>query len=333
MTEIENESVAEYAGLLWRGRALGISAGIIREGAELLGVSEALLRAVLDVEASGEFFRADGTLSRRFEPHLMPGSSLSWRRHLRTSQTIRDEMFLEAFREFPSAALRATSWGAAQILGRNYRLAGFDSAREMVAAFADSADAQIQGLVLFLRNTGLDSALRAEDWEAFAAGYNGTGQVERYSRLLREAVGRRRAGGSWPVVSLGDRGAAVRRVQRAVGVVVDGLFGKETRAAVIAAQREAGLVADGVVGAMTWQALGGSMRGADRPPSPSRGSVADRVEQGLSWLSGGQVALGGIMQALPASLHHAGGVIVLVGLSLLGAVLVVHIARSLFGKE
>lgn len=44
-------------------------------------------------------------------------------------------------------------------------------------------------------------------------------------------------------------------VQRAVGVSVDGLFGKNTRNAVISYQKKNGLTADGVVGINTWKKI------------------------------------------------------------------------------
>jgi peptidoglycan hydrolase-like protein with peptidoglycan-binding domain len=59
------------------------------------------------------------------------------------------------------------------------------------------------------------------------------------------------------VVERGDRGPAVRRVQRALHVTpVDGAFGPQTERAVKRFQREKGLAADGIVGPITRQALG-----------------------------------------------------------------------------
>jgi hypothetical protein len=47
-----------------------------------------------------------------------------------------------------------------------------------------------------------------------------------------------------------------RAVQQAVGVIVDGIYGPQTRAAVIRFQRANGLVADGIAGPQTLAALG-----------------------------------------------------------------------------
>jgi hypothetical protein len=50
--------------------------------------------------------------------------------------------------------------------------------------------------------------------------------------------------------------STTRAVQQAVGVVVDGIYGPQTRAAVIRFQRANGLVADGIAGPQTLAALG-----------------------------------------------------------------------------
>ena len=58
------------------------------------------------------------------------------------------------------------------------------------------------------------------------------------------------------VVKRGDRGAAVRQVQSALGIAVDGVFGAQTEQAVKRFQKRKGLTADGVVGPQTRDALG-----------------------------------------------------------------------------
>ncbi len=58
------------------------------------------------------------------------------------------------------------------------------------------------------------------------------------------------------VVKRGDRGAAVRQVQQALGVAADGVFGAQTEQAVERFQKRKGLDVDGVVGPQTRDALG-----------------------------------------------------------------------------
>ena len=58
------------------------------------------------------------------------------------------------------------------------------------------------------------------------------------------------------VVKRGDRGDAVRRIQRELGITADGVFGPMTERAVKSFQRRHDLVPDGIVGPLTRGALG-----------------------------------------------------------------------------
>jgi hypothetical protein len=60
--------------------------------------------------------------------------------------------------------------------------------------------------------------------------------------------------GSVPVLALGSMGPDVKRWQRFVGVVDDGVFGPDTKIATKSFQTYAHLTADGVVGPATWAA-------------------------------------------------------------------------------
>src|SRR5687768_2202805 len=95
-----------------------------------------------------------------------------------------------------------------------------------------------------------------------------------------------------------SRGAAVRRLQRALGIAADGVFGPATQAAVKRFQRRRGLAPDGVVGPATWAALGhagvsvvlkrGRLRRAGGGPAAVRRIVAaaDRIA-GMPYKYGG----------------------------------------------
>jgi peptidoglycan hydrolase-like protein with peptidoglycan-binding domain len=58
------------------------------------------------------------------------------------------------------------------------------------------------------------------------------------------------------IVKRGDRGAAVRSIQRELGIPADGIFGEQTERAVKRFQRSHDLVPDGIVGPLTRGALG-----------------------------------------------------------------------------
>jgi cell wall-associated NlpC family hydrolase len=73
------------------------------------------------------------------------------------------------------------------------------------------------------------------------------------------AAGRARSSGTMRVhvelLKVGSRGAAVTRVQRALGITADGIFGPQTRRAVRVFQKRHGLLVDGIVGPQTRKAL------------------------------------------------------------------------------
>ncbi|WP_052353842.1 peptidoglycan-binding domain-containing protein [Neobacillus jeddahensis] len=57
------------------------------------------------------------------------------------------------------------------------------------------------------------------------------------------------------LIKLGSTGKDVERIQRAVGVTADGIFGPKTEAAVKANQSRHGLAVDGIVGPKTWSVM------------------------------------------------------------------------------
>lgn len=71
------------------------------------------------------------------------------------------------------AALKATSWGAFQILGENFRRAGYGSVSDFVRAMGD-INKQADAFVKFnLSNSKMRRALINKDWATFASVYNG----------------------------------------------------------------------------------------------------------------------------------------------------------------
>lgn len=69
--------------------------------------------------------------------------------------------------------------------------------------------------------------------------------------------------GSTPLVKLYHKGEPVERIQKAVGVKVDGFYGPATASAVGEFQKDHGLSADKIVGDKTWAAINGGK--ASRP--------------------------------------------------------------------
>ncbi|PQO24052.1 hypothetical protein C2I36_04670 [Rhodobacteraceae bacterium WD3A24] len=311
----------------WQGEARPLSETAFDDAARRLGCEPAALRAVWAVEAAGRKFDDGGHVIRRFEPHHMPreawprigfeprGGQAPWRASLALSEAARERMFMAAYRIDAEAALRAASWGAPQIMGFNARDTGHMDAAGMVRAMADGADAQLDAFVALIRAWGLDSALRARDWLAFARRYNGSGQPEVYARRM-EAAYRRETGARSPqVLRTGDRGRAVRRLQEALGIEVDGAFGPGTEAALRRFQDRHGMAVDGVAGARTWAALR-EAGGEDTPEPPSQETPSDdligRVRDGAGAASAVGAAATALTEAMPPEIaSFAWGVAIL----------------------
>jgi hypothetical protein len=184
------------------------------DAAALLGCSVAQIRAVFEVEASGAGWFQDvrGDILARdgpggfldgpdlpkilFEAHIFDRetkgkfrashpnlSSAVWNRALYVGGQAEYIRLDQAMALDRTAALRSASWGAAQIMGFNHKLAGFTTVEAFVDAMKSGARAHLMAFVEFVKNAGLVDALRAitayhASARAFASGYNGTGYAK-----------------------------------------------------------------------------------------------------------------------------------------------------------
>jgi hypothetical protein len=72
------------------------------------------------------------------------------------------------------AAWQSASWGMFQIMGENYKQAGFSSIAAFVTAMQSSESAHLNAFVDFIKNgPAMLKALREHDWTTFARHYNG----------------------------------------------------------------------------------------------------------------------------------------------------------------
>jgi hypothetical protein len=285
----------------WIGAARPSTAEDMRLAAARLECDLPAILAIWDVEASGREFKADGSLPRRFEPHKLPGSTMTWRDSLAMSEKDRWALFDQAYASgWPDAALRATSWGAPQIMGFHAQALGFQSTKAMVEAFAESGGNQINAFVSFVVRNGLATHVRAHDWYKFAVGYNGSGQPEAYAKKIEAAYRRHSGGHSSPVIlRFGAQGDEVRRVQSALGIPADGVFGTETEGAVRTFQIANGLTPDGIVGFKTWTALESRI---SRPPAaqPTQtDTIMDQVGKASGVVTGAAAAATAVRGVFP----------------------------------
>ena len=116
--------------------------------------------------------------------------------------------------------------------------------------------------------------------------------VRRVSHSGGAAADSAAAAAAQPTVYSGSRGESVRTLQERLNAKgfnagsVDGIFGKNTRAAVLAFQKANGLAADGIVGKLTWAklydttaALPAASTAAGTQPMVYRGSRGDAVRR------------------------------------------------------
>jgi len=172
----------------WIGAQKKLESLDISRIAHQIGVGEDEIHAVMDVEARGQAYDRQGRVVMLYEPHIyfrevpkhLQGSAVSqglayakWgmKPYPKDSYPI----FERALELDEDAAYRSCSWGFGQIMGFNHNLAGYTSAKAMVAAFAADEENHLKAMVNFIKGAGLDDELRRHDWAGFARGYNGPG--------------------------------------------------------------------------------------------------------------------------------------------------------------
>ena len=174
-----------------------------QSAADQIGVDVAVVKAIAEVESSGRglqnglpiirleahwFGKLTGYEHNDSHPHI---SCRQWTPALAArNQGEAWQQFDEAAELNESAAIQSTSWGAYQIMGFHWKALGYESTKAMREAMGTDAG-QLDAFVRFVKaDRALVDALQRRDWHAFAARYNGLGQVERYAGLMAAAYER-----------------------------------------------------------------------------------------------------------------------------------------------
>lgn len=197
-----------YIDSLVAGTRDGLTRANFEEVATLLGCEVEAIQAVVEVESgSAGAFAANGKPIILFEPHIFSRrtnrqydtshptiSYRSWdsTKYPRT-QDGRWAQLREAYALNPQEAIASASYGLFQIMGFNHAACGFADPKAFVTDMCRGQAQQLKAFANFVRANNLADELVRKDWEGFAAGYNGSGQVERYGRLMREAYERLKA--------------------------------------------------------------------------------------------------------------------------------------------
>ena len=255
----------------FKGNPAPLADADFERAAKAIGCTVAAVRAVNQVESRGGFF-ADGRPKILYERHIfhrLTAGKFSAAHPDISNKAPRGYIggpaeygrLARAIALDRKAALQSASWGAFQIMGFNFKLAGFANVEDFVKAMVSGQGAQLDAFVAFVRKNNLDDELVRLDWAGFARGYNGQGFREnKYDEKLADAYafwsrGGARTDNPHPLLRMGDTGEAVKLIQAALGLPADGDFGPNTKAAVVKAQKKGGLHADGIVGGQTWALL------------------------------------------------------------------------------
>ncbi|WEX10266.1 N-acetylmuramidase family protein [Chelativorans sp. AA-79] len=201
---------------LGKGRAEAIGDRDIALLADTIGCHPADLEAIAIVESNGFGWFKDGRMKILFEKHwfyrnLDDGAKrntavkagLARKAWIapkdggykdQSNADARYRLLARAIEIDEEAALRSISMGKFQIMGFNYALCGFVSAKHMWAQFLDSEANQLRALARFLDGKDLWPALRSRDFATIEKIYNGGGLNGRYAARMAEEADRLRAG-------------------------------------------------------------------------------------------------------------------------------------------
>lgn len=184
---------------------------IIQQKAAEMNIDSAVLGAVIVVESGASGFVND-KVKIRFENHIFVrraghsdlfsySSEKAWKDHkFRRSvneswedvhvngQSGEYNAFDFAKSLNKKAAYESISMGLGQIMGFNHSASGYSSAEEMYDGFNIGHKSQINGMISFIKaNNAMVEALQKNDYETFVTRYNGSGNVEVYTKRLKEA--------------------------------------------------------------------------------------------------------------------------------------------------
>lgn len=184
----------------------------LKDAAALLGIELAAIQAVAEVEApmggflpskrpvilfeSRVFHERTGGIYDLSHPQI---STPKWVRNYlggeREYERLEEAMQLDRL-----AALASCSWGKFQIMGFNYRSAGYGGIEAFVVGMKVSERAQLIAFANVLRAWNLVDHLKHHRWAQFAERYNGVGYrqnrydeklmaaYEKYARLAKASV-------------------------------------------------------------------------------------------------------------------------------------------------
>ena len=162
------------------------------------GIEYACLKAVVEVEASGNGFI--GELPKiLYEPHIMhrlltkknyitirnnlmkahPNLCYPrWGTYKYGAESIQHKRLEIASQFNHDTALESCSWGLGQVMGFHWKSLDYESLQAFINDMYESEAKQLEAMVRFIKTNGLLIHLKNKDWVRFAKGYNGSGYAK-----------------------------------------------------------------------------------------------------------------------------------------------------------
>lgn len=169
-----------------------ISENQFNDSALLIKVEVAAIKAVAEVESSGDGFLPDGKPKILFEPHIFwkqlrlrgidPTLFMEenpdilypkWKPGAYGPVSKQHDRLQRAAKINREAALQSASWGRFQIMGFNWKDCGCAVLQDFIDAMYRSEDEHLRLFTNYIRSSHLDDELRGRDWAGFALAYNG----------------------------------------------------------------------------------------------------------------------------------------------------------------
>ncbi len=271
------------------------------------GLEPASLLAICDVESGGRVFAAINGKPEpliRFEGHYFDRRLPEAKRKLARAQGLaspaagavanprsqegRWALLRKAETIDRRAARESVSWGLGQVMGAHWAWLGYGSVDELVAEARSGIVGQVRLMIRFIRKSGLEPAIAAKDWAAFARTYNGPGYKKhrydakiaaaymRYSKIKPDLTAN---SDKRTALQRGSKGENVARLQRKLSALgyplnADGDYGNRTLSAVRLFQERNGLAPTGIADAATIAAMDNAM------------PLKDGWRRALAWLAG-----------------------------------------------
>lgn len=176
--------------------------------AKLLKCDVAAIKAVAEVESSGDGFLSDGRVKILFEGHqfykFTKGAYAAshpsicykvWTTKFYTKGANADirgagelARLEEAIALNRTAALLSASYGKFQIMGFNFAVAGFTDVEDFYKAMQISEAEHLMAFCNYIKGNAIDDELRSHNWAGFAFRYNGAGyKKNQYDTKLAKA--------------------------------------------------------------------------------------------------------------------------------------------------